>query len=1415
MGVVKAGALFLSMAALLGGRQVAQDASGIWVPKGRMSTPRTGACAAVLADGRVLVTGGAGPAGALDSAELLATNGAVSSVSPMTAARMRHTCVALPDGRVLVAGGANDSGPISLAEIYDPARNRWIAAGDLAYARAGHTATVLADGRVLVGGGEGQGVVHNTLEMFDPAAASFRFVATATLSSPRKDHAAALLPDGRVLFAGGSDGTRALASADLFDPATGEVARAAALASPRANLSATTLLDGRVLVAGGDDGGGGLATAELFDPATNRFADAGRMMAGRSGHLAFLLPHNNQVLLVGGDPEKSSAELFTPWRGGFRVTGRMEEARSELAGAALASEGALLVAGGRSRNEILETSSAYRFATLRTDQEQYDPGAVVTITGSGWAPGEKVSLLFQEMPKTRADRSVTVLTDASGDLAYQYQSDTQHPGRRYYVTATGAASDAQVRFATNPAADLDQCANGAVGTTGTTCTWVNGNLNGSKAHYNEGDSVAYRLVMTNLAPGTNTVAIEWDTTQSGKHALDYLTSYDRTVTGALPCAGVPTCKGAAVTYPIPVDTNVTAAGVTPVSGEFSMWGGAISGLSAYTLSGSYAGSSSTSIIITFNATQPTVVLAWGGHIAKRPDWGDLNSAVAISGSPFHMRLLDLNGSGGNQDRALANDAVVFPATITIVKSATPAIHSAFAFTATNPTGGTVPTTFSLYGDTPNSIDFTNITTFGSYTITETPIPTGWAFDSVSCTVVGSGTASATGAAVAIDLKEGDHITCTYANHQLAGTLYVIKHVINDNGGTKAAKDFTITITGGNPNPASFPGEESPGTKVTVDPGASYSVSEGADSGYTTTYSADCSGTVSAGSTKTCTVTNDDNAATLIVKKHVINDNSGSKTAANFTLNVTGLGVSPASFAGSETGTTVTLNAGTYSVDETAVTGYTKTLGTDCSGTIKNGETKTCVVTNDDQAAKLTVIKHVVNDNGGTKTAADFTITVAGPSPSPAQFPGSETGTTVTLNAGSFSVSETELTGYVKSMSADCSGTIAVGDTKTCTITNDDQPATVIVKKHVINDNGGTTGAASFTMNVTGTAVSQPSFPGSEAGTTVTLNAGTYNVDESAATGYTKTIGADCSGAIAVGETKTCTITNDDQPATLTVIKHVVNDNGGTKQAGAFTLTVTGANVKPSASFAGSEGGTTVTLDAGSYSVDESAATGYTKSLGADCSGTIAVGQNKTCTITNDDKPATLIVKKHVVNNNGGTKTAADFTINVTGASPSPASFAGNENGVSVTLNAGTYGVDEVAAAGYAKSADANCSGTLANGETKTCTITNDDIAPTLTIVKWCVPSTDTATFSVGVSGTGAPSSLLSISCGGTVVVPALYAGSTYTVTEAAHAGYQTPPKFGGACKADGTVSLTTLGQNYNCYILNTNTACIEPPLPTQ
>src|SRR5205814_962884 len=172
------------------------------------------------------------------------------------------------------------------------------------------------------------------------------------------------------------------------------------------------------------------------------------------------------------------------------------------------------------------------------------------------------------------------------------------------------------------------------------------------------------------------------------------------------------------------------------------------------------------------------------------------------------------------------------------------------------------------------------------------------------------------------------------------------------------------------------------------------------------------------------------------------------------------------WTGTSTALTLT-SVGSYSVAENVHPGYTATFSTDCTGTIGVGETKTCTVTNDDQAAHLVINKVVVNSNGGTLTPADFSGTVSGVTAAGGQtWTGVSTALTLT-SVGSYSVAENGHPGYDATFSTDCTGTIALGDTKTCTVTNSDQPARIVITKVVVNNNGGTLTAAAFSGTVGG------------------------------------------------------------------------------------------------------------------------------------------------------------------------------------------------------------------------------------------------------------------------------------------------------------------------------------------------------------
>ena len=222
--------------------------------------------------------------------------------------------------------------------------------------------------------------------------------------------------------------------------------------------------------------------------------------------------------------------------------------------------------------------------------------------------------------------------------------------------------------AANPAANIDQCRNGTINAP-VQCinnAWQNGNLGETNSHYREGDSVPFRAVMTNLdtsAGNTHTLVIQYDTLQSGTHAYDYLTTYNRTETTANATADIPGTT-AGNCFPIPVDLTIHFAnsGSTQVPGCIQIWNGTITNVQY----GATDATGQRSVIVTFTATDPTVVLAWGGHIASQIDWGAGNSASAISGSPYHMRLLTLDDTQlGNQDRSLkASGILPIPAVFT-------------------------------------------------------------------------------------------------------------------------------------------------------------------------------------------------------------------------------------------------------------------------------------------------------------------------------------------------------------------------------------------------------------------------------------------------------------------------------------------------------------------------------------------------------------------------------------------------------------------------------------------------------------------------------------------------------------------------------------------------------------------------------
>lgn len=179
------------------------------------------------------------------------------------------------------------------------------------------------------------------------------------------------------------------------------------------------------------------------------------------------------------------------------------------------------------------------------------------------------------------------------------------------------------------------------------------------------------------------------------------------------------------------------------------------------------------------------------------------------------------------------------------------------------------------------------------------------------------------------------------------------------------------------------------------------------------------------------------------------------------------------------------------------------------------------------------------------------------------------------------------------------------------------------------------------------------------------------------------------------------VVSGEETGTLTVTRVITNDNGGTLAAGGVTLRVDGSVVTHNVAN---------TVLAGSRTVSGDAVAGYTVTYSGHCNGagsvTVNHEQSRSCTVTYNDIQPKLTVTKVVVNNEGGQKVVADFPLLVNATSVT----SGVQNG----FNAGTYTVSETNAAGYTAtfSGDCNSGGqvTLAVGNVKSCTITNNDNA---------------------------------------------------------------------------------------------------------
>ena len=183
-------------------------------------------------------------------------------------------------------------------------------------------------------------------------------------------------------------------------------------------------------------------------------------------------------------------------------------------------------------------------ATVETDKVNYQPAETAIITGANFGASEPVTLQVTHIDGAAeagaGHEPWTVWTNGRGKFdSTWYINPDDSASSTLLLTAIGGTSGlaAEWTFTDNPAVNLDQCRNGE-STTPKNCFdfgasqgnsgWVNGNAGPQQSHYAEGHSIPYRARMTEL-PVDKSVTIElgYDIKYGGKHALDFLTYYQR------------------------------------------------------------------------------------------------------------------------------------------------------------------------------------------------------------------------------------------------------------------------------------------------------------------------------------------------------------------------------------------------------------------------------------------------------------------------------------------------------------------------------------------------------------------------------------------------------------------------------------------------------------------------------------------------------------------------------------------------------------------------------------------------------------------------------------------------------------------------------------------------------------------------
>jgi uncharacterized repeat protein (TIGR01451 family) len=360
--------------------------------------------------------------------------------------------------------------------------------------------------------------------------------------------------------------------------------------------------------------------------------------------------------------------------------------------------------GGRSSRVVLvtrggEASAALStgIATVVTDKEDYNPGDQVTVSGTGWDPGETVSLLFHEDvdPAIHPDRTLTALADESGKILNQeYLIDEQDVGIRFILTATGLTS----------------------GKTAQT-TFTDGNKTAFSTTAAGAEVNVFADVPVNQCVNAFVQSLQGGNIDNGQSGSVTLSS----APAGVAFFGAANCTGSAIT-----SVTFTNQGSRPISFRAAT-------ANSYTLTGdgswSNASNDASATInvkqnqtITFTSTAPTAAVVGGPNYTAT---ATASSGLAVSFSSLTPTVCTSSGTNGTIISHIAvgtctvaanqaGNAFTNPAPQVIQSYSVGKGSQTIAFTSTAPTaavvGGTAYTATAGGGASGNPVTFSSLTT---------------------------------------------------------------------------------------------------------------------------------------------------------------------------------------------------------------------------------------------------------------------------------------------------------------------------------------------------------------------------------------------------------------------------------------------------------------------------------------------------------------------------------------------------------------------------------------------------------------------------------------------------------------------------------------------------------------------------------